>query len=44
MYTLALCTDIFLVSEMNSGALWSYRTKKGGKKERNPKTKGRRPD
>lgn len=46
MYTLALfiCIDIFLVNEMNGGALWSYRTKKGGKKEINPKTKGRRPD
>lgn len=45
MYTLALfiCADIFLVNEMNGGALWSYRTKKG-KKEINPKTKGRRPD
>lgn len=42
MYTLALfiCTDIFLVNEMNGGALWSYRTKKGGGKRNKSKDKG----
>lgn len=41
MYTLALfiCADIFLVNEMNGGALWSYRTKKG-KKINKSKDKG----
>lgn len=36
MYTLALfiCADIFLVNEMNGGALWSYRTKKGKKRNK----------